>query len=280
MGSGSGRHEVDQLLDPAQQGRVEVVEGRTPPRMCCQARAMSVWLRCGQPSCWHTPYFHSMRARHVRPPLEAQRCGFTAAQMSMNGCPTISTCLPTAGAGDALGDPALLRALDQVVDEDADPAVRAGPEVAEVVGEVVDAAEVLHDDALDAQVVAPDLLDQLGVVPALDEDPAGAGHPGLRAVDGDRARRGAGRLRRGGRGSAGRAPPACPRAGSRDRAGRYAACGAGPRGSPCRRSRSTATISPQKSVVTSSTTSPMAAGVSVARPRLGARQSVLRTSVP
>ena len=46
-------------------------------------------------------------------------------------------------------------------------------------GEVVDAAEVLDDDALDPQVVAPDLLDQLGVVAALDVDPAGPGHPRL-----------------------------------------------------------------------------------------------------
>ena len=36
----------------------------------------------------------------------------------------------------------------------------------------------------------------------------------------------------------------------------------------------------QKSAVTSSTTSPRVAGASVARPRLGARQSVERTSVP
>ena len=52
----------------------------------------------------------------------------------------------------------------------------------EVLGEVVDAAEVLHDDALDAQVVAPDLLDELGVVPALDEDPARPGDAGARLI--------------------------------------------------------------------------------------------------
>src|SRR5699024_820659 len=45
---------------------------------------------------------------------------------------------------------------------------------------------------LDAQVMAPDLLDELGVVPALDEDPRAARHPGPRAVDGDRAAGGAG----------------------------------------------------------------------------------------
>ena len=59
--------------------------------------------------------------------------------------------------------------------------------------------EVLHDHALDPQVVAPDLLDQLGVVAALDEDPAGPGHPGLGAGHGDRP----GRRTRGRR----RAPP-------------------------------------------------------------------------
>ena len=46
------------------------------------------------------------------------------------------------------------------------------------------------------------------------------------------------------------------------------------------RSRSTATISPHQSVVTSSTTRPMSAEISTARPRRGARQSVFRTSEP
>jgi hypothetical protein len=41
-----------------------------------------------------------------------------------------------------------------------------------------------------------------------------------------------------------------------------------------------ATISPHQSVVTSSTTAPISAGVSTARPRFGARQSELRTSEP
>jgi hypothetical protein len=75
-----------------------------------------------------------------------------------------------------------------MVDQHADPALLAGLEVDEVVGEVVDPTEVLDDDALDAQVVAPDPLDQLGVVATFDEDPAGAGDAGLGVVDGDRAR--------------------------------------------------------------------------------------------
>ena len=57
--------------------------------------------------------------------------------------------------------------------------------------EVVDAVEALDHDALDAQVVAPHLLDQLGVVDALDPDAARPGDPGLRADDRSAARRGA-----------------------------------------------------------------------------------------
>ena len=156
-----------------------------------------------------------------------------------------------------------------------------GPEVAEVVGQVVDAAEVLDDDALDAQVVAPDLLDQLGVVAALDEDPAGAGHPGLGAVHGDRAGRGAGRLRRRGlRGSAAVRMTGLPSSRKPGPSGKVRRLRRRSSRVTVSRSRSTATISPQKSVVTSSTTSPIAAGASTARPRLGARQSVVRTSVP
>src|SRR3712207_8810512 len=49
-----------------------------------------------------------------------------------------------------------------------------GCEVAHRGGQVVDAVQHLHDDALDPQVVAPDLLDQLGVVASLDPDPRAA----------------------------------------------------------------------------------------------------------
>ena len=76
------------------------------------------------------------------------------------------------------------------------PSRRSGPgrEVAHDGRQVVDAAEVLDDDALDPQVVAPHLLDQLGVVPALDVDPAAAGDPGPRrrapATDPEAVRRG------------------------------------------------------------------------------------------
>ena len=102
--------------------------------------------------------------------------------MSTNGWPTTSTCRPT---GLFATDAAIRLSFEpghQVVDQHPDAALagRAGSPRS-CVGEVVDALEVLHDDALDAQVVAPHLLDELRVVPALDEDPAGPGHAGLRA---------------------------------------------------------------------------------------------------
>ena len=174
---------------------------RTPPRMCFHARAMSAWSRCGQPKLWQTPFFHSMLRGICGHAFLPRRSGFTAAQMSMNGCPTISTCCPHRRLPHRLGDPALLGAGHQVVDEHADPPARPRSEVAQLLTQVVHAVEVLHDHALDAQVVAPDLLDELGVVPALDEDPAGPRDAGLDALHGDRPGR---RTRRRDRALAGR----------------------------------------------------------------------------
>ena len=106
----------------------------------------------------------------------------------MYGCPVTSTF----GSPDRGHDPALLGARA--------PGgrrahrrrrLRAGPEVADRAGEVVDAVQRLHHHALDAQVVAPDPFDQGGVVDALDPDPAGLGHLGAYAGDRHRAGRGA-----------------------------------------------------------------------------------------
>ena len=80
-----------------------------------------------------------------------------------------------------------------MVDEHAEPPSRGGAELADDGGQVVDAVQRLDDDALDAQVVAPDLLDELGVVLALDVDPALAGDPGAGAGDVGRAGGAAGR---------------------------------------------------------------------------------------
>ena len=126
------------------------------------------------------------RARRARPPSTARRAaprarrrcpttpGRTAAHTSTNGVPVTSTCgWRTLGRGAGL-----LRAVDEVVEQHAEPATGPGVEVADDVGEVVHAVEPLDDDAELAEVVAPDLLDELGVVDALHEDAAGPGHPG------------------------------------------------------------------------------------------------------
>ena len=55
--------------------------------------------------------------------------------------------------------------------------------------QVVGTVETLDDDAFDAQVVAPHLLDQLGVVHAFHQDPRRARDRGARADDGAAARR-------------------------------------------------------------------------------------------
>ena len=77
---------------------------------------------------------------------------------------------------DRVDDAGLLAAGDEVVDEYAHPPAGPGPNSAIAAGEVVDAVQHLHDDPLDAQVVAPHLLDQLGVVATLDEQPGRGRH--------------------------------------------------------------------------------------------------------
>ena len=77
-----------------------------------------------------------------------------------------------------------------MIDQDTQPPDGSGGEAGDDRRQVVDAAEVLDHDADVAQVVAPDLLHKLGVVAALDVDPAGARHLGPALRRGDRARRG------------------------------------------------------------------------------------------
>src|SRR5262249_50730546 len=85
-----------------------------------------------------------------------------------------------------VGDPRLFRTRHEMVDENAEPATRAGPELCHDADQVVDPAEVLDNDAFDAQVLAPDLCDEFGVMSALDVDAAGTGDPGAGARQRDR----------------------------------------------------------------------------------------------
>ena len=100
--------------------------------------------------------------------------GLTASHTSTKGVPVTRTW----GWRMVVRQPGLLAAGDEVVDEHAQAVAGAGAEVVDDLGQVVDAVESLDDDALDPKVVAPHLLDQLGVVDALHQDAAGPRHPG------------------------------------------------------------------------------------------------------
>src|SRR5829696_10271475 len=76
-------------------------------------------------------------------------------------------------APDPVRDTRLLAPRHQVIDEDPEPPPLSWGEVSHNAREVVDAAEVLDDHPNMAQVVAPNLLHQLGIVAPLDIDPAG-----------------------------------------------------------------------------------------------------------
>ena len=74
-------------------------------------------------------------------------------------------------------DTLLLRALDEVIHQNTQAAARTRRELTNGTGEVIHAVQRLHDNALNAQIVAPDLLHELGVVQTLNPDAGGARHP-------------------------------------------------------------------------------------------------------
>ena len=80
-----------------------------------------------------------------------------------------------------------------MVHQNAEPAPGPGLELGHDTDQVVDAAEVLDDDPLDAQVLTPHLRNEFGVVAALDIDPTGPGHPRAGAGHRHRTRRGSDR---------------------------------------------------------------------------------------
>ena len=73
-------------------------------------------------------------------------------------------------------DALLFRALDEVVDQNTQAAAWARREFTNGTGKVIHAVQRLHDNALNAQIVTPDLLHELGVVQALNPDAGGARH--------------------------------------------------------------------------------------------------------
>src|SRR6266702_7602940 len=150
----------------------------TERRIRCQAAAGSA----GQPMARSTPSFHGAPRGTSGQPEHGR----------LDRGPDVDERMPDdehVRRAHPRRDPALLRAVDQVIDQDTELATRLRGELGHDRGQVVDAAEVLDHDADVAQVVAPDLLDELGVVPALHVDPARPGDPRPARRRGDRPRR-------------------------------------------------------------------------------------------
>jgi hypothetical protein len=94
------------------------------------------------------------------------------------------------GSGDLGGQSLLLRSGDEMVDEDAQQPLGAGPELGDRGLQMIDPVQRFDDDAELAQIVPPYVLEQFGIVLALDPDPARLGQLGAdRLGRGDRTAR-------------------------------------------------------------------------------------------
>src|SRR6478609_5931903 len=164
------RDEVDQLLDASDQRGLEIVPvpHATPYALPCPRDVGLLSVRPPQLAA-DTLLPVDALGDH-RPRRDADPGGFDRlpdVDERMADHEGVSAARPPA---DRFCDPGLLRARDQVVDEHTQPSPRAGPELVDDRNEIVDAAEVFDDDTLDAQVGAPYLFDELGIVSALDVD--------------------------------------------------------------------------------------------------------------
>ena len=95
------------------------------PRIRFHARAMSAWSRCGQPRLWQMPCFHSTLRGIVGHGLEPE-------PLRLDGLPDVDERVADdehvpaeRAAWRSRRDPALLGPGDEVVDEHADPPLRA-----------------------------------------------------------------------------------------------------------------------------------------------------------
>ena len=108
---------------------------------------------------------------HLRPAAQPHPLGPHGLPHVHVGVAQDQDVVPAGQGAHPLGDPGLLGARHQVVHQDAGTPGGAGAEVGYDPLQVVHAVEHEDDHPLVAQVVAPDLLHELGVVPALDPDP-------------------------------------------------------------------------------------------------------------
>ena len=122
-------------------------------------------------------------ARDLRPLRDAESSRRHALPDVDERMPDDAEMASVRAARDGVGDPRLLRARDEVIDEDAVASRRTGRLGGQQIIEQIHALEELDDHSLDPQVGAPHLLDEFGIVLALDEDPTGQGHAGALVGD-------------------------------------------------------------------------------------------------
>ena len=259
-------------------GRSRSFQDRTRPRIACQARAMSAWSACGSLQHLADARLPLHVARDVGPALQPDA-------LRLHGLPDVD--VRVAEHPDPRRRTARARRPGRCASpccpgtrwSASTPSRRPGPgrELLDHGREVVDAAEELDDDADVAQVVAPDAFHELGVVAALDVDPAGQRDLGLVP-----ARRGHRTARRS-------ASPrvAAARTGACRETGRPSSRNPGPSGklrtlprrsSSCTIPFSQRSTAPQKPVVASSTTRSRSRVSGSLTGLRGAFQPALRTS--
>ena len=119
-----------------------------------------------------------LTAQHLRPRLQTQHRGLDRLP-NIDERVTHNLYVPggTRHSHRLRNDALFFRALDEVVDQNTQAAARARRELTNSAGKIIHAVQRLHNNALNAQIVAPDLLHELGVVQTFNPDAGGARHP-------------------------------------------------------------------------------------------------------
>ena len=167
-----GGDEVDELLHPAEECRLQIgVRAHCAQDVLPRAGNIGLIL-VGPPQRFADSVLPLNRARNSRPGGKAEAGRLYRLPDVDEGVTDHEEVCTIRPAECGLRDAALLRPGDQVIHQNADTTARCRPEFGEDGIQIVDPLQVFDDDALDAEVVAPDAFDQFRVVAAFDEDPA------------------------------------------------------------------------------------------------------------